>query len=118
MGVLHTVNVMYVGLRGAVDCPQPRYFASIRGMETRHASEMLAALGHESRLAVVCLLVEAGSDGLSAGAIAQRLRVAAPTLSFHLSHLRRAGLVTRRRVGRVIQYQVNCGAIKEVLVFL
>ena len=53
----------------------------------------LAALAQETRLALFRLLVEAGPQGLAAGAIAERLDVAAPTLSFHLKELTHAGLI-------------------------
>ena len=42
-------------------------------MEIKAASERLAALGNESRLSIFRLLVEAGHDGVFAGAIGERL---------------------------------------------
>ena len=42
-------------------------------METLNAAELFAALGHESRLAVFRLLVEAGPEGVVASAIGERL---------------------------------------------
>ena len=53
-------------------------------MKLSEATELLAALGHETRLAIFRLLVEAGRDGMNASAIADRLGVPAPTLSFHV----------------------------------
>ena len=68
-----------------------------RAMETLNAAELLSALGHESRLAVFRLLVEAGAEGMNASAIGERVGLAPPTLSFHLAHLSRVGLI---RAGR------------------
>ncbi|WP_369293107.1 helix-turn-helix domain-containing protein, partial [Escherichia coli] len=51
-------------------------------METLNAAELLAALGHESRLSIYRLLVEAGPEGVNAGSIAEQLGIPAPTTSF------------------------------------
>lgn len=64
------------------------------------AVRALSALAHESRLQVHRLLVQAGEDGLSAGAIAERLGMPASSLSFHLSHMQAADMVNQRREGR------------------
>jgi ArsR family transcriptional regulator len=69
-------------------------------METTTAVSALSALAQESRLEVFRLLVQAGADGLPAGQIAERLKLASPTLSFHLVQLKHAGLVHVRREGR------------------
>lgn len=62
-------------------------------METLNAAEILNALGHESRLAIFRLLVEAGPEGINASAIGDKLGIPNATLSFHLSHLSRVGLI-------------------------
>ena len=41
-------------------------------METLNAAELLAALGHESRLSIYRVLVEAGPQGVHAGTIGER----------------------------------------------
>ena len=74
-----------------------RYFDNSRNMEVKDAVAALAALAHETRLAIFRLLVEAGPEGDTPGAIAARLDIAPSTLSFHLKELARAGLVTPRR---------------------
>ena len=62
-------------------------------METGQAVTALEALAQESRLGIFRLLVEAGPGGLPAGHIAERMKLPAPTLSFHLSQLKHAGLI-------------------------
>ena len=62
-------------------------------MEQKAALAALAALAHETRLAVFQLLVTAGPSGLPAGEIAARVGVPATTLSFHVKELDRAGLL-------------------------
>ncbi len=93
-------------------------FDNIGNMETLSAAELLAALGHESRLAIFRLLVEAGPDGLNASAIGERLDLAPATLSFHLAHLSRVGLIEGERESRFIHYSAKYDTMDELLAFL
>lgn len=87
-------------------------------MEIMNAAERLAALGHESRLSIFRLLVEAGPDGMVASAIGERLDMAPATLSFHLAHLARVGLIGGQRESRFIRYSTNYSAMDELIAFL
>ena len=87
-------------------------------METLHAAERLSALAHESRLEIFRRLVQRGPAGLAAGELAEALAIAPPTLSFHLAHLARAGLVASRRAGRSIVYSADFAAMRELVGFL
>lgn len=75
----------------------------------------MSALAQETRLAIFRTLVDAGPDGMAAGAIAERLRVPAPTLSFHIAQLERAGLVGSRRAGRSILYAAHFPAMQALI---
>lgn len=87
-------------------------------METLNASELLAALGHETRLAIFRMLVEAGPDGLTASAIGEQLRLAPATLSFHLAHLSRVGLIRGQRESRFIHYSTDFRLMDQLITFL
>jgi ArsR family transcriptional regulator, arsenate/arsenite/antimonite-responsive transcriptional repressor len=87
-------------------------------VEINAASDCLAALGHETRLAIYRMLVQAGKDGMNAGVIGARLALAPATLSFHLSHLARVGLVSSRPDGRFIYYAADYAAMNDLLGFL
>ena len=87
-------------------------------METLNAAELLAALGHESRLSIYRLLVEAGPEGVNAGAIAEQLGIPAATTSFHLSNLSRVGLIKARQESRFIYYATDYSVMDELLAFL
>ncbi len=78
----------------------------------------LAALGHETRLAIFRLLVRAGAEGLNVGEIGQHLDMAASTLAHHLKTLVDAGLVIQERQGRQIVNRVDYGAMRGTVSFL
>ncbi len=82
------------------------------------AAELLAALGQGSRLAIFRLLVEAGPEGVNASVIGERLRMPPATLSFHLTHLSRVGLIVGERAGRFIRYSANYGTMDDLIAFL
>ena len=83
-----------------------------------NAAERLAALGHETRLAIFRLLVQAGPEGISAGVIGERLEILPATLSFHLAHLNRVGLVTSRQQSRFMFYAADFTAMDDLIAFL
>lgn len=84
----------------------------------KEASLALAALGHATRLSVYRLLVEAGPEGRSHGAIAEALGLAAATLSFHLKELAAAGLVRGEQCGRSTCYRVDFATMDTLIGFL
>jgi ArsR family transcriptional regulator, arsenate/arsenite/antimonite-responsive transcriptional repressor len=87
-------------------------------MDTNHAITALGALAHEHRLAAYRLLVERGLEGLPAGTIAERIGLVPSSLTFHLQHLERAGLVTRRRVGRQLIYAADYTSMSGLVTYL
>ena len=87
-------------------------------MEEQIAVEALSALAHQSRLAVFRLLVPEGLDGLAAGVIGKRLGIPANALSFHLTRLRYAGLVTVRRNGQQMIYAAAYDGMQRLMGFL
>ena len=87
-------------------------------MEADAAVEALGALAQPSRLELFRVLVRRGPAGLPAGEIGLRLGIPATTLSFHLSQLTRAGLLTSRRQGRSILYAADYGRMQDLLAFL
>jgi ArsR family transcriptional regulator len=78
----------------------------------------LAALAQEFRLALFRLLVKRGPEGYAPSQLIEKLSVPAPTLSFHLKELQRAGLIEARREGRFIYYSPNFAHMTELIEFL
>lgn len=87
-------------------------------MKSTQALETLAALAQETRLKVFRRLMKAGPEGETAGVVAERLGIPAPTLSFHLKELERAGLVSQRRDGRNLFYAARTDVMRDLLQYL
>lgn len=87
-------------------------------MKLSDATHSLAALAQESRLTIFRLLVQAGPEGMNAGAIAEAVGIPAATLSFHIAQLVRADLVTARQESRFIYYSANFPAMDDLIAFL
>ena len=87
-------------------------------MELFESLEIFASLSQETRLKVFKLLIEYGKDGLAPGQIALELGIPDNTLSFHLSHMSKAGLVTSKKNGRSLTYFANTDLMQNLIGFL
>jgi ArsR family transcriptional regulator len=87
-------------------------------LDEHRALDAFGALSQETRLQIVRLLVKAGPEGMPAGAIGAALEASSSKLSFHLSHLERAGLIHSRREARSIIYSAAYPALSELVEFL
>lgn len=87
-------------------------------MKIKDVVVALEAIAQESRLGIYRLLVQAGPEGLPAGRIAERMKLPAPTLSFHVAQLKRCGLVTCERRGTSLVYSANFAAMNEIVGYL
>lgn len=87
-------------------------------MNSQKAVAALSALAQEHRLALYRLLVQAGDEGMAAGSLAEALGMPNSSLSFHLAHLSRAGIVSQKREGRSLIYSANYASINDLVAFL
>jgi ArsR family transcriptional regulator, arsenate/arsenite/antimonite-responsive transcriptional repressor len=87
-------------------------------MNNKDVITALAALAHESRLAVFRLLVQAGPEGLGATRIAEELGIPPSSMSFHLKELTHAGLVTQTKAGRSLIYAASFPTMNGLIAFL
>ena len=81
-------------------------------------ADMMAALGTETRLRIVRLLLSAHPYGLVVGEIGSELGIPASTLSHHLEKLKNENLVKVRRESTFLRYTANTQALQEILAFL
>jgi DNA-binding transcriptional ArsR family regulator len=87
-------------------------------MKADAAIVALGALAQEHRLALFRLLVQAGEDGMPAGAIAEKLGIPNSSLSFHLAQLRGAGLISQERQHRSLIYRADYPAMNALVDYL
>lgn len=87
-------------------------------MDIGQVAAAFSSLSQETRLQVFRLLVKHGTAGAPAGALSAALAIPHNTLSFHLSHMRNAGLVLSRRQGRSIIYKANFALITDLVRFI
>ena len=81
-------------------------------------ADMMAALGTETRLRIVRLLLSAHPYGLVVGEIGSELGIPASTLSHHLEKLKNEDLVKMRRESTFLRYTANTQALQDILAFL
>jgi len=84
---------------------------------TRYA-DMFAAMGTDSRLRIMQLLLSAHPDGMVVGDIGTELEIPNSTLSHHLEKLKHEDLVRVRREGTFLWYSANTEGLQELLGFL
>src|SRR5450432_4365202 len=81
-------------------------------------ADMFAAMGTESRLRIMQLLLSAHPEGLVVGEIQAELELSGSNLSHHLDKLRNEGLVEVSREGTFLRYRANTTVLQEMLEFL
>jgi ArsR family transcriptional regulator len=84
---------------------------------TRYA-DMFAAMGTESRLRIMQLLLSAHPGGMVVGEIQEELGLSASNLSHHLDKLKNEDLVRVTREGTFLRCIANSEALQELLGFL
>jgi DNA-binding transcriptional ArsR family regulator len=78
----------------------------------RRAADFLKALAHESRLMILCILAE-GEKSVSE--LEDILQLRQPTVSQQLARLRADGLVSTRRDGKAIYYNLASAEARIVI---
>ena len=80
--------------------------------------EKFSALGNESRLRILRLLLAAHPDGMVVGEIQEELEIPASTLSHHLDRLKAEDFVSVSREGTFLRCVANTAALEDLLKFL
>ncbi|WP_373636877.1 ArsR/SmtB family transcription factor [Yoonia sp. BS5-3] len=87
-------------------------------MNSKDAALLFGALSNSDRLDVIRALVEAGPDGMSAGAIARKIGASPSRTSFHLTALSKSGFATKDRQSRTLTYRIDFKTIGALINFL
>jgi DNA-binding transcriptional ArsR family regulator len=81
-------------------------------------ADRFAAIGTESRLRIMQMLLSEHPEGVVAGEIQEKLGISASNLSHHLEKLKNEQLVRVRREGTFLRYSANTDSLQELLSFL
>ena len=87
-------------------------------MKPGQVVKALAALAQSTRLEVYRLLVASGPEGMAAGQVADKLKLAPATMSFHFKTLSHAGLIESKRDGRFVYYSANFVVMNGMVEYL
>lgn len=87
-------------------------------MEQKHAAQILQALGHDARLGLFRLLVQAGENGLNIGQIREHLDMPASTLAHHITTLVKANVITQTVNGRETINVANFKLVEQMADYL
>jgi len=94
---------------------RPRFSTAALLDNAREASNFLKALSHETRLVILCLLVEGEKSVME---LEQILKLRQPAISQQLARLRADHLVEARREGKNIYYSIGRPQVQEVVASL
>lgn len=87
-------------------------------MKEAEVIDALGALAQETRLRIVRQLVLAGGQGVSAGTLAAATKASPSRLSFHLTALSDAGLITSEKMSRHVIYRIRFEALGALLHYI
>lgn len=77
------------------------------------AAALLKAVANESRLLVLCLLIQKGE--MSVGAMLEHIPLSQSALSQHLGRMREEGLVSYRRESQTLYYRISNPDVEKLL---
>ena len=90
----------------------------VDGAQVTRFADMFSAMGTESRLRIMRLLLSAHPEGMVVGDIANELDIPNSTLSHHLDKLKNEELVKVRREGTFLWCSANTDTLQELVGFL
>lgn len=86
-------------------------------MKASHCSHCFSNLAVDSRMKIFLFLKENGSKIVSE--VVKETSLSQPTISYHLKNMEKSGLLSKKRIGKEIYYEVNnnCPESHEICVF-
>jgi DNA-binding transcriptional ArsR family regulator len=85
---------------------------SVMEQNAREAAALLKALAHESRLMILCNLIDAEKTVTQ---LNQTVPLSQSALSQHLAKLRHQGLVTVRKEAQMVYYRLKSDKVSRLL---
>ena len=82
------------------------------------AARAFAALGNETRLEILRLLIRAGAQGLNVGDLQRLTKVPASTLAHHLATLAQAGVLRQEKHGREVINFADYASLRQISAYL
>ena len=86
---------------------------TINRRAVKESAALFAALGDETRLAIVQMLA-ANADAVCVCDITDCFDLGQPTISHHLKVLREAGLITSEKRGKWVHYSIVPGVVAQM----
>jgi ArsR family transcriptional regulator, arsenate/arsenite/antimonite-responsive transcriptional repressor len=87
-------------------------------MNVETAASQMEALGKPKRLDIYRALIRAGKEGLSVGALQDKLGIPGSTLSHHLKTLMIADLITQERQATTLICRANYTSVQQLVDYL
>lgn len=92
----------------------PKYIINVL-IKQKQMNDIFKALNDPTRREILKMLRQ---QDMTAGDIAAKFEMTAPSISHHLDKLKRAGLVTMVKQGQFILYSINTTIIDDLLQYL
>lgn len=89
-----------------------------QAIDDSSAAQAFAALGNESRLMILRVLVKAGTQGVNVGELQRLTKLPASTLAHHLATLGQAGVIRQEKRGRETMNFAEYGRLRRVSGYL
>ncbi|MDD2839787.1 MAG: metalloregulator ArsR/SmtB family transcription factor [Rickettsiales bacterium] len=87
-------------------------------MNVEKAEKILQSLGNIVRVKIFKLLIKYDKVGLCSTGIAKELSIPQNTISFHLAKMKNADLVTSKKEGKNVIYNIKKGTFEKLQEFL
>ena len=87
-------------------------------MNLTETAACLSELGNEKRLTIFRYLIKKGKEGAPVGELQQELGIPGSTLSHHISHLIKVGLLEQERQSRTLICRAQYPVLEEMINFL
>jgi ArsR family transcriptional regulator len=97
-----------------LDCCTPLSGSTLSSEDAADLEQLFKALADRNRLRILNVLLEADGEEVCVCEFQPTLGIAQPTVSHHLKHLVRAGLLEREKRGTFAYYRLKPGVLERI----